>query len=684
VLFGSPVGFFQEPHEVNDYARWLINCGYLTVTKGTTREALERTVSVAHENGMTIIVWNRIGAEAFAERFAGVPIDVYYFDEPGFPGPWLGRGYHQGAYRGYTDKYREAFNRHLRAKYDASSLRERFGLEGGVVKELPRDGLREELREGVQANPRLWYEFVSWHNRYVLDLLRDASAKVKKAVPGVATFPCLSPCYLEAGPRYAGVDYTLLSRDDMFERMQIDPYVHIRMNSEYWVSYVISMMRTACRDKPLDSWTCTWHGYGTEPIDMFQGPMCAFAHGVQGYCFWAYHHATQARWKPDYKERWFQIHRALRFIREHSDVTNYSPRNRVALYFPHQCYYIKYFDAPWTKHGGVWGSGYFAERTYYTLTRAHVPTDVVIPILGAESGLAEEVRKYKVIVLPEASYLSDTEVEMLRSWVAEGGTLISTGPLATHDQYGLPREEPALLDVTGVAYGAAKSRKFLKITRPGLFLPSFKPGTVVKCRGWPVKQYLSIDGAKVTYEGTGTHEQNMRTFRYAVDRLRGKEMPARSLEPKDGATVIGAWDDGSPALTIHQHGEGKVFACAAVDATVGYELSPWRDPVRVRLVGDLCRAGAELPRTGLPEEVEVNVLWGENTVAITLFNHGLAPVEPSDLSLPLPAAPSEGHFYTTEQDGALDVTHKNGRLTFRTPHFLDFLLCKFTTQGAMP
>lgn len=683
VLFGTPVGYFKDLADTKEVSQWLMNYCWLTINKSTTREQLARAVAAAHQAGMDVMVWSRIGADAFCERFAGIPVDVYYYDEPGFPGRWLGKGYHNGGYRGYAEKDKQAFSEYLREKYDETTRRERFGLEDGMVKELPRDGLREELREGVSPNPRLWYEFLVWHNDFVRNRLCHISSRVKESFPGIATYPCLSPCYLEAGPRYAGCDYTLLAREDTFERMQVDPYVHIRMNREYWVSYIISMMRTACAGKPLDAWTCTWHGYGTKPIDMFQGPMCAFAQGVQGYCIWAYYHATQAKWRPDYKERWFHIRRAFRFIQQHADVVKLRPRNKVALYFPHQCYYVKYFDAPWTKHGGVWGAGYFAERTYYSLVRAHVPTDVLIPILGDESAIRGDLDQYSILILPEASYLSDAETAILRDWVQRGGALIATGPLATHDQYGLPREAPALSDVTGVTYTDPKPRRFLKITEPAGYLPSFKAGEKIMCTGWPIKQFLSIDGAKATYEGTGTREQNLKTFRYAVDRLKQRKVSACGLEPKE-AKVIGVWDDGTPAVAAHPFGKGRAMSCAAVDATIGYELSPWHDPRRVRFVGDLCRASADLPETDLPEGVEVNVLWGEGQAAVTLFNHGLAPVKPSRLSIALPSAPTAARFHALDTEGDLASEHRNGRVTLRLPGFLDFMLCKLKLQEEKP
>jgi hypothetical protein len=672
----TPGGLFKTPADAQEYARWGLNCIYIPLTQGMTRDAVSEAVRNAHAAGFDVMCWNRLSLDAFVQVCGGVPIDAYWFNEPGFGDRAEGGNYHQGGYMGYSETSKTAFREYLAGKYRPEELRQRFGIEALGTLELPRDGLEEKVRGDQPLNPKLWYEFVLWHNEHVLKGMRSAAEAVKKATPGIQAVPCLSPCYLDAGPRYPGLDYIRIARDPAFDRIEVDPYVHIRMNQEYWVSYVVSLMRTACRGKPLHSWTNTWIGYHTEPIDMLQGLMAAFAQGVQGASYWAYCHAPQAQWAPDYKERWKQIRRGLTFIQRHRELSDLEVRNPVAVYLSPQCFYIKYFRAPWAKHGGVWGTGYFAERTYYSLVRAHVPADVLIPPLGYEAMVRDDLGRYQVIVLPEASFLSDVEAEMLREWVRKGGRLVATGPLGTHDPYGLPRETPALVDVTGVRYGEAKTRKGVRIARATPVLPGFKVDAVIPCEGWPVKPFLAIDSAKVTYEGAGTPEENMRSFRYRIDWLKEWKADAPSLEPAASCEVIGLWDDKSPALAVNKFGAGEVVSCAAVDITVAYELVGREEPLRRQFLADVCRSKADRFDTICPPEVEVNLLYGERRQAVTFVNQGYAPVDAFAFSMKVDRAPTRVRFASLDEETDIQFTCKDGKLSLTVPEFLDFALCQ--------
>ncbi len=61
------------------------------------------------------------------------------------------------------------------------------------------------------------------------------------------------------------------------------------------------------------------------------------------------------------------------------------------------------------------------------------------------------LKKYKVIILPNMSCISDTEAGLLRQYVADGGNLISTYETSLYDENGNKRADFALGDVFGVA-----------------------------------------------------------------------------------------------------------------------------------------------------------------------------------------------------------------------------------------
>ena len=59
----------------------------------------------------------------------------------------------------------------------------------------------------------------------------------------------------------------------------------------------------------------------------------------------------------------------------------------------------------------------------------------------------DELARWPVLVLPGCAALSDMQVEKIRRYVADGGRLCVIGPLATHNEWMLPRRKPALDDL---------------------------------------------------------------------------------------------------------------------------------------------------------------------------------------------------------------------------------------------
>lgn len=58
-----------------------------------------------------------------------------------------------------------------------------------------------------------------------------------------------------------------------------------------------------------------------------------------------------------------------------------------------------------------------------------------------------DLSRYRALVLAGCAALSDRHVDEIRRFVAGGGRLCVIGPLATHDQWMLPRDKPALDDL---------------------------------------------------------------------------------------------------------------------------------------------------------------------------------------------------------------------------------------------
>ncbi|HEY3266608.1 MAG TPA: hypothetical protein VGM37_06755 [Armatimonadota bacterium] len=106
----------------------------------------------------------------------------------------------------------------------------------------------------------------------------------------------------------------------------------------------------------------------------------------------------------------------------------------------------------------------FSERTSISDT-AGDPTAYVNGVLGVYSDLLrrsrpldacfiealspEQLKRYRVLILPDARVIAPADAETLRRWVKSGGTLISTANASTCDQWGRPRAKAMLADVFG-------------------------------------------------------------------------------------------------------------------------------------------------------------------------------------------------------------------------------------------
>ena len=83
---------------------------------------------------------------------------------------------------------------------------------------------------------------------------------------------------------------------------------------------------------------------------------------------------------------------------------------------------------------------------FLTLTRSHIPFDVVLDADIASERLAD----YKVLILPNSACLSDSQIEGIKAFVANGGSLIAEFETGAYDEIGRRRDVNPMLDTLGV------------------------------------------------------------------------------------------------------------------------------------------------------------------------------------------------------------------------------------------
>ena len=82
---------------------------------------------------------------------------------------------------------------------------------------------------------------------------------------------------------------------------------------------------------------------------------------------------------------------------------------------------------------------------FYALLEARVLVDFV-----AEDDLGEEtLYKFGVLILPNAAYLSDRQVQQIRDYAARGGSILATFETSLYNEWGDRRHDFALADLFG-------------------------------------------------------------------------------------------------------------------------------------------------------------------------------------------------------------------------------------------
>jgi len=145
--------------------------------------------------------------------------------------------------------------------------------------------------------------------------------------------------------------------------------------------------------------------------------------------------------KPEQTYLWEQAHEEL--FKSPETLSN------IALLFSRQTRDV---------YGGYDAKHYLNEWTGWSelLTEANIPFDTIL-----DADLAEDLHRYKLLILPNAACLSDAQVAGIRRFAKNGGKIIATHNLAFCDETGATREQSALADwiaapPSGVTYHAEK------------------------------------------------------------------------------------------------------------------------------------------------------------------------------------------------------------------------------------
>ncbi len=279
----------------------------------------------------------------------------------------------------------------------------------------------------------------------------------------------------------------------------------------------------------------------------------------------------------------------------------------------------------WTVDGNL-ASGFDRMHTWLALTHAQVPVDIVSEEQAARGALDQ----YQVCYFSGPN-LTRATAEQLRLWVQHGGTLWLTAGAGSHDEFN--RSLPTLDEVLPVIRGDAVELE--KFVSSGHYLRTLKTADAVKC-GEANAEVLAV---------------------------------RQALTPRDGAEVVGNFQDGSPALVRGASGKGRVYCAGflpglsyikpALDARFALEekaksnagplsaedtallersANPWDFPAAIRdlILRPVREAAVSVPIECSVPLVDAVYMPGEPGVLVPLANWTNQPIAKLSLKVQVP------------------------------------------------
>lgn len=285
-------------------------------------------------------------------------------------------------------------------------------------------GTSDITAEAVNAH---WREFVDWRNECSASLVGEVSSILREH--GVfAAHNGQNPLWLS--PIY-GFDRNLVPH--------LDPYVSEIFYDLHAAD--ITMRWHQAIGKPscmLITGTSPSHAHLSIPLQAWQvSAACAKANGcsILGPCgVGAYPDTTSS------KRLLNTVRQGLDFFMQDADLHDGArPKVEVGLVFSWAT--RKYFREgrlDWSQELDGWSR---------VLIEEHIPFEIVV---AENIKTAEELRRYRLLILPNTSFLSDIFCDALAGYVRGGGNMIATGEVSLGDERGNNRDDFALGNLLGV------------------------------------------------------------------------------------------------------------------------------------------------------------------------------------------------------------------------------------------
>ena len=261
-----------------------------------------------------------------------------------------------------------------------------------------------------------------------------------------------------------------------------------------------------------------------------------------------------------------------------------------------------------------------AMATWVSLGQSHILADVIY----ADYVQLEKLGKYAVIVLNDAKYLTDAEMDVLRAWVKAGGTLIAQGATSLFDGWTAKmRKNYALADLFGADYVKTD------------YLPEDEADTFCRRRGDSRASFrfvTGLDGNEARFHSQDSIHRDKKPAKGIAEVTFGEltaEIDAAvgidRVKPTT-AKVVATFKDGSPAILENAFGKGRCYLQCSAYPSMGHTTSEWEMmpnkwdfwPGNREMLEKLVRSG--LRNAAVEQAVEAKNLSGD--VEVTVDDYG--------------------------------------------------------------
>ena len=296
---------------------------------------------------------------------------------------------------------------------------------------------------------------------------------------------------------------------------------------------------------------------------------------------------------------------------------------------------------------------------HYALLEARILADFV-----AEDDLGEEtLRKYRVLILPNAAYLSNGHVQRIREYASRGGSILATFETSRYDEWGDRRDDLALADLFGVAVAGEMAppadNSYMRIEQPHPVLDGFSGTSLLP--GAAERVPIRAAGAATALSVVPSYPA----------------FPPEMVFPREPRTS-------EPAAVFRQHGGARIaYFAGDVDRTF------WRSTNTDlgRLMGNVVRwlRGDRPPLATIEGDgvIEAFAWETEPGMALHLLNYTnpnmmrgsvrqCYPTGPLRVDLSVPTGRTVRRARALRAEREVTLTIEGDRLRFETPPVTDY------------